>query len=57
MAKKLSKTGRKSYNSPSKQCPRPADFRRYPELQAMVTAAWRYRMEVEVKKIRVKLKK
>jgi hypothetical protein len=45
MARKLKESGRKSYNSPPKQCPHPADFRGFPELQAYVNAEYRYRME------------
>ena len=45
MAKKLKDQKKSHYRCPPKVCPKPADFKRYPELQAYVTAEWKYRME------------
>jgi len=45
MAKKLKDQKKSGYSCPPKSCPRPADFRNFPELQAYVNAEYRYRME------------
>jgi hypothetical protein len=45
MAKRLSDQKKSHYRCPPKSCPRPADFRGFPELQAYVVAEWNYRRE------------